>query len=135
MRGTRVFRVFFAAVALPAVMASCSTSSTSSSPTNQTLSSTVKITRDSSGIPHITAPNFTALGYGEATAFSQDNFCTLAEDFVTVNAQRSKYFGPNNLSLNYSAGAYDTNLNSDFFWQSVKSSKLLSRELHQAPPL
>ena len=135
MRGTRVFKVFFAAVALPAVMAGCSTSSTSSSSTNQTLSSTVTITRDSSGIPHIMAPNFTALGYGEATAFSQDNFCTLAEDFVTVNAQRSKYFGPNNLSLNYSAGAYDTNLNSDFFWQSVKSSNLLSRELHQAPPL
>ena len=128
-------RVFVAAVALAAVMAGCSTSSTSSSSTNQTLSSTVTITRDSSGIPHITAPNFMALGYGEATAFSQDNFCTLAQDFVTVNAQRSKYFGPNNLSLNYSAGAYDTNLNSDFFWQSVKSSNVLSRELRQAPPL
>src|SRR5664280_2904718 len=135
MRGTRMVRVFVAAVALPALMAGCSTSSTSSSSTNQTLSSTVTITRDSSGIPHITAPNFTALGYGEASAFSQDNFCTLAQDFVTVNAQRSKYFGPNNLSLNYSAGAYDTNLNSDFFWQSVKSSNVLARELHQAPPV
>ena len=36
------------------------------------------ITRDSNGIPHIKAATFTALGYGEAWAFSQDNFCTLA---------------------------------------------------------
>ncbi len=95
----------------------------------------VTITRDSSGIPHITAGNFTALGYGEALAFSQDNFCTLAQDFVTVNGQRSKYFGPNGLSLNYSAGAYDTNLNSDFFWRSVKASGMLIKEMHQPPPL
>ena len=79
--------------------------------------------------------NFTALGYGEALAFSQDNFCTLAQDFVTVNGQRSKYFGPNGLSLNYSAGANDTNLNSDFFWQSVKASGMLIKEIHQPPPL
>jgi acyl-homoserine-lactone acylase len=95
----------------------------------------VTITRDSSGVPHITAGNFTALGYGEALAFSQDNFCTLAQDFVTVNGQRSKYFGPNRLSLNYSAGAYDSNLDSDFFWRSVKTSGVLIKEMHQPPPL
>ena len=74
-------------------------------------------------------------GTGEALAFSQDNFCTLAQDFVTVNGQRSKYFGPNGLSLNYSAGAYDSNLNSDFFWRSVKASGMLIKEMHQPPPL
>ena len=95
----------------------------------------VAITRDSAGIPHIRAANFTALGYGEALAFSQDNFCTLAQDFVTVNGQRSKYFGPKALSLNYSAGASDTNLDSDFFWKSVKARGLLTKEIHQAPPL
>ena len=54
----------------------------------------VTIVRDSAGIPHITARNFRALGYGEAWAFSQDNFCLLAQDFVTVEGERSQYFGP-----------------------------------------
>ena len=55
------------------------------------VSTSVTITRDSDGVPHIKAANFTALGYGEAWAFSQDNFCTLAQDFVTVNGERSRY--------------------------------------------
>ena len=116
-------------------MAGCPASSATSAPTQSTAANRVTITRDSSGIPHITAGSFTALGYGEALAFSQDNFCTLAQDFVTVNGQRSKYFGPKGLSLNYSAGANDTNLNSDFFWRSVKARGLLAKEIHQPPPL
>ena len=58
-------------------------------------SALVTITRDSDGVAHITAANFTTLGYGEAWAFSQDSFCTLAQDFVTLEARRSLYFkGP-----------------------------------------
>ncbi len=64
-------------------------------PSNASASSDqVTITRDSDGVAHITAANFTALGYGEAWAFSQDSFCTLAQDFVTLEARRSLYFGP-----------------------------------------
>jgi len=94
----------------------------------------VTIVRDSDGIPHITAANFTALGYGEAWAFSQDNLCTLAQDFVTVNGERSRYFGPGGLAINYSAGAYDTNLDSDYFWQSIKQSGLAVSQLPLAAP-
>ena len=97
-------------------------------------STSVTITRDSDGVPHIKAANFTALGYGEAWAFSQDNFCTLAQDFVTVNGERSRFFGPKGMSLNYSAGAEDSNLDSDLFWQSIKSSGIVTREMHEAPP-
>ncbi len=98
------------------------------------VSTSVTITRDSDGVPHIKAANFTALGYGEAWAFSQDNFCTLAQDFVTVNGERSRYFGPKALSLNYSAGAEDSNLDSDFFWQSIKARGIINRDMHEAPP-
>ncbi len=94
----------------------------------------VTITLDSDGIPHIKAADFTALGYGEAWAFSQDAFCTLANDFVTVEGERSRYFGPTARSLNYSAGVNDTNLDSDLYWQSIKSSGIVTREMHQAPP-
>ncbi len=135
MTTTRFGRGLLAMTVVAVVMAGCSASSSSPTPASTTSANKVTITRDSAGIPHITANNFTALGYGEALAFSEDNFCTLAQDFVTVNADRSKYFGPNSLSLNYSAGASDTNLTSDFYWQSVKASGMLAKELHQAPPL
>ena len=98
----------------------------------------VTIIRDGAGIPHITADDFQALGYGEAWAFSQDNFCLLAQDFVTVNGEASKYFGPNALNILYPAGVSNTNLNSDVFWKSVAKSSLFKtavKELHQPPPL
>ncbi len=135
MRGVRFYRLLLPAAAASLLMAGFPASSAASAPARATAANRVTITRDSSGVPHITARNFTALGYGEALAFSQDNFCTLAQDFVTVNGQRSKYFGPKGLSLNYSAGASDTNLNSDFFWRSVKARGMLAREVHQPPPL
>ncbi len=112
------------------VLTSCSSNSTAQGPTTQ-----VTIVRDHAGIPHITASNFTALGYGDAWAFAQDNLCTLAEDFVTVNGQRSRYFGAKGLSLNYSAGTQDSNLNSDFFWQSVKEGGIATAQLDQPPPI
>ncbi|HEX7354490.1 MAG TPA: penicillin acylase family protein [Mycobacteriales bacterium] len=112
-------------------LAACSTSNASPGPS----ANSVTITRDSAGIPHITAGSFTALGYGEAMAFAADNLCTFADDVVTVNGERSKYFGPTGLSLNYSAGTSNSNLDSDFFWQEVKASGLMQRQMHQPPPI
>jgi acyl-homoserine-lactone acylase len=94
----------------------------------------VTVTIDSDGIPHIEAASFRALGYGEAWAFSRDDFCTLAEDFVTVNGERSRYFGPKGLSVTYAATTVDTNLQSDLFWQSIKQSQSLQSEMSQPPP-
>jgi acyl-homoserine-lactone acylase len=95
----------------------------------------VTIVTDAAGIPHVTASNMKSLGYGEAWAFAEDNFCTLAEDFVTVNGERSQYFGPDNLAVNYSAGVDPTNLDSDMFWQAVKGSGLYKSEMAAAPPV
>ena len=46
------------------------------------------------GIPHVTADNWGSLGYGFAYAVAEDAVCVLAEEIVTVNGERSKYFGP-----------------------------------------
>jgi acyl-homoserine-lactone acylase len=94
----------------------------------------VTVTRDGAGIPHIVARNFTALGYGEGYAFSQDNLCTFANDIVTLEGDRSRYFGPNALAINYSAGSYSTNLQSDLFWRYVRASGLVKRQLTDVPP-
>src|SRR5688572_27645444 len=53
------------------------------------------IQRDQYGIPHITADDFGGIGFGYGYAIAEDNICTLAETYVTVNAERSRYFGPN----------------------------------------
>lgn len=45
------------------------------------------------GIPHIEAEDWGSLGYGVGYAYANDNLCTLAEDIVTVDGERSKYFG------------------------------------------
>jgi acyl-homoserine-lactone acylase len=97
-------------------------------------SGTVTITRDGAGIPHIVARNFTALGYGEGYAFAQDNLCTFADDIVTLEGERSKYFGPNGTAVNYSAGTTSTNLQSDLYWRYVAATGIVKRELASRPP-
>jgi acyl-homoserine-lactone acylase len=98
------------------------------------LSRQVTVTRDGAGIPHIVAHNFTALGYGEGYTFAEDNLCTFANDIVTVEGQRSKYFGPNGTAVNYSAGTSSTNLQSDLYWRYVRATGIVQRELKAGPP-
>ncbi len=95
----------------------------------------VTVTRDSAGIPHVLARDFRGLGYGEGYAFAQDNLCTLADQFITVEGQRSRYFGRTAMNLNFSAGAADSNLNSDLFWNYVRASHIVDRSLAQRPPV
>jgi hypothetical protein len=94
----------------------------------------VSITRHSAGIPHIRAKNFTLLGIGEGYAFAQDNLCTFADDVVTLNGQRSQYFGPNRQAINHSAATYESNLQSDLWWRYVNASGIVQRELNASPP-
>ncbi len=95
---------------------------------------TVTVTRDGAGIPHIVARSFTALGYGEAQAFAADNLCTFANDIVTLEGQRSKYFGPNGLAINYSAGTDATNIQSDLYWRYEAATTNINQQLHTPPP-
>lgn len=94
----------------------------------------VKITLDRAGIPHIVARNFTALGYGEGYEFASDNLCTFANDIVTLEGERSRYFGPRRLAVNYSAGSVQTNLESDLYWRYVRTLRIVRRELREPPP-
>ncbi len=117
---SRIYALLGAGLIAAFALASAAVASGSSRPANQ-----VTITRDGSGIPHIVARNFTALGYGDGYAFAQDNLCTFANDIVTVEGQRSKYFGPSGTAVNYSAGVSSSNLDSDLYWHYVQSSGLI----------
>lgn len=93
------------------------------------------IRRTAHGIPHITASSFGGLGYGYGYAFAQDNLCTMAEDYVTVEGERSRYFGPDG---SYYQGGNDVtanNLDSDFFFQQIKDSHVVDQLLAKPAPL
>jgi acyl-homoserine-lactone acylase len=92
------------------------------------------IRRTSHGIPHILASDYAGLGFGYAYAFAQDNLCVLANEYVTVNGERSRYFGPDASYTQGGNGASQTNLNSDFFFQRIKDRGTIEELLALAPP-
>src|SRR5918994_204172 len=89
------------------------------------------IRRDSHGIPHILADDYAGLGFGYGYAFAEDNICTIAESYVTVGAQRSRYFGPDGSYLQRGNGFSANNLNSDFFYQRIIDDRVVEDLLEQ----
>jgi acyl-homoserine lactone acylase PvdQ len=93
------------------------------------------IRRTTHGIPHILSSNFAGLGYGYGYAFAQDNLCVLAETYVTVNGERSRYFGPDASYTVGGNGSVNNNLTSDFFYPRIIDNGTIEHLLSLAPPL
>ncbi|MEU9738492.1 acylase [Micromonospora chersina] len=79
------------------------------------------IRRASYGVPHITARDFGSLGFGVGYAQAEDNICLIAENVVTVRAQRTRYFGP--------TGEDGSNITSDLFHQKAIDDRTVERLL------
>ena len=94
----------------------------------------VEIRRTSHGIPHIKAGSFEGLGYGYGYAFAQDNLCEIAESYVTVDGQRSRFFGPDGSYASRGNGTTPGNLDSDFFFQRIKDDRVVEGLLEQPAP-
>jgi acyl-homoserine-lactone acylase len=100
------------------------------------------IRRTSHGIPHILADDYGGLGFGYGYALAQDNVCLVADIYVTVNGERSRYsgsspmgsFGPNGSWNQGGNGVSPNNLNSDFFFQRIKDRGTVEDLLAQNPP-
>ncbi len=73
-----------------------------------------EIRRTTYGIPHIVARDEAGLGYGLGYAFAQDNYCVLADEIVTVNGERSRYFGPDATNI-----YQRNNLRMDFYFKLI----------------
>src|SRR3954454_19377190 len=113
----------------PQALASAKAIQTGSGPYN------VAIRRTAHGIPHILAADWASLGYGYGDACAQDSICTIAESYVTVGAQRSRYFGPD-ASWSFRGNGWTVkNLNSDFFYKRVNESGIVERLAGQPAPL
>src|SRR3954451_24868639 len=94
----------------------------------------VTITRTEYGIPHIVAKNFSSLGYGYGYAFAQDNLCTMAADYVTVEGKRSRWFGPTASYQMRGNGVTVSNLDSDVFWTTIAQSHIVDKLLARPAP-
>jgi acyl-homoserine-lactone acylase len=86
------------------------------------------------GIPHIVAKDYAGLGYGYGFAAATDNVCELANIYLTVSGQRSKYFGPEGGGYP-SLSEAESNLHSDLFFQQINDSHVVDRLVAQPAPL
>ena len=88
---------------------------------------TAQIRYTTGGIPHILAHSWEDLGFGYGYAFAKDNICTMANGYITVEAQRSRYFGPKGSYVQRGNGFVEKNLQSDFFFQQIIDSGIVRR--------
>ncbi|HEV2814829.1 MAG TPA: penicillin acylase family protein, partial [Solirubrobacteraceae bacterium] len=92
------------------------------------------IKRTDHGIPHITADDYGSLGYGYGYAFAEDNICVIADQYVTVRGERSKFFGPDASWSMRGNGSTQNNLNSDFFYKKINKQQTIEKLMAQPPP-
>ena len=93
-----------------------------------------KIERTKYGVPHITAPDTESLAAGFAYAFAQDNLCTIANEYVTVAAERSRFFGPEKTWTFSGNSTTYKNLDADFYFEWVKREKVVEKLLAKPVP-
>ncbi|MFJ4715845.1 penicillin acylase family protein [Streptomyces sp. NPDC088785] len=124
--GTALSTVLMAVLALPSAAAD-----RPERPRGDGLSATIRYTEY--GIPHIEAADYTNLGFGTGWAQAADQVCTLADGFVTLRGERSRWFGADAApdgSLSSAAG----NLSSDLYFQGVRRSRTVEKLLATPAP-
>jgi len=90
---------------------------------------TADIRRTSFGIPHIKGNSEGDVGFGVGYAYAEDNLCALADEVVTVNGERSRYFGPDGSRAGYSS----TNLETDYFYRLINDEASLKQSWDAQP--
>lgn len=85
------------------------------------------------GIPHILAKDYKSLGFGTGWAQAADQVCTLADGFVTVRGERSRFFGPD-AATDFSLSSATRNLSSDLYFRGVRQTRTVDRLLAQPAP-
>ncbi|WP_455354884.1 penicillin acylase family protein [Streptomyces sp. SYSU K217416] len=85
------------------------------------------------GIPHILAKDYANLGFGTGWAQAADQVCTLADGFVTLRGERSRYFGAD-AAPDGSLSSAGKNLSSDLFFRGVRDAGTVEKLLAQPAP-
>jgi acyl-homoserine-lactone acylase len=87
-----------------------------------------QIRRTSFGVPHILAKDERGLGYGIGYAYAQDNLCLLADEVLTVNGERSRFFGGQGKTVDQR-----DNLSSDVFFTWLNTPAAVDGFLQAQP--
>ncbi len=120
-------RAVTVAAMITALVTAAPSALASQSPPSPRTRLTAQIRYTTGGIPHILAHNWGGLGFGYGYAFAKDNLCTMANDYVTVEAKRSAYFGPKAGYVQRGNGIAVSNLDSDLFFQQIIDSGVVQR--------
>ena len=94
----------------------------------------VVIQRSAHGIPHIEGKTLFDAGYGNGYTMAEDHLCVLADVYVTVRGERSRFFGPAGSYVTRGNGVTSNNLNSDFFFQRIIDENVIEKLLEMKPP-
>ncbi|MFE1551740.1 penicillin acylase family protein [Streptomyces sp. NPDC058718] len=100
-------------------------------PSDRGLSAVIRYTEY--GIPHIVAKDYANLGFGTGWAQAADQVCVLADGFLTVNGERSRYFGPD-AGPDGSLSSAATNVSSDLYFRGVKDAGTVEELLRTPAP-
>ncbi|MDH0796474.1 acylase [Pseudomonas carnis] len=87
----------------------------------QVTQTSADIRRTSYGVPHIRASDERGLGVGMGYAYAQDNLCLLANEIVTVNGERARFFRPDQATLEER-----NNLASDVFFNWLNTPEVVA---------
>lgn len=118
------------AVTAAAPQASAATDAADRGPSGGGLSAVIRYTEN--GIPHILAQDYAHLGFGSGWAQAADQVCVLADGFVTVAGERSRWFGAV-AAPDGSLSSATRNLSSDLYFKGVRSPPR-SRSSSPRPP-
>ncbi|MFJ9750847.1 penicillin acylase family protein [Streptomyces chartreusis] len=136
MRTTRVRRLAAGAAAL--LMASAALPAAAAErhgrqehPSHGGMSAVIRYTEY--GIPHIVGRDYKSLGFGTGWAQAADQVCTLADGFVTVRGERSRFFGPD-AAADSALSSATSNLSSDLYFRGVRQSGTVERLLAEPAP-
>ncbi|MFB6887783.1 penicillin acylase family protein [Kitasatospora sp. NPDC056327] len=123
-RRTRRFGAAVLCAVLPFLAAACPVDGAAAVSGGRGLSAVIRYTEY--GIPHIVARDFAGLGFGSGWAQARDSVCDLADAFLTVRGERSRWFGPE--PAPDPQGSFATsNLASDLYFRGVRDAGTVER--------
>ncbi|MEM1145190.1 MAG: penicillin acylase family protein [Pseudomonadota bacterium] len=73
------------------------------------------------GIPHVSAEDWSGLGYGTGYAFARENFCVAMREYVVAAGETARYFGD--------AGSLEI----DFVWKLLNADSRIDQMLQEVP--
>ncbi|MCX4961015.1 penicillin acylase family protein [Streptomyces virginiae] len=129
-------RVALTGAALLAATAAVPQASAAAAPDDRTaagggLSAVIRYTEN--GVPHILARDYAHLGFGTGWAQAADQVCVLADGFVTVSGERSRWFGAD-AAPDFSLSSATKNLSSDLYFKGVRESGTVEKLLATPAP-